>query len=237
MTVIDANVNVGALPLRTKAIIITALAACLLFLFGMAQDIYWLRLITKPLPVLLMAVWLLTLPAKGRFQWAVITGLFLSALGDVLLELEMENPPVDLFVLGLSSFFLAHVAYIIAFLQDSRRLFPLRAALSFGYGVVMFAILYFAGDLGGFLVPVLLYVVVICTMLWRAAARYGVPGVVPRSGREGLWGALLFVLSDSVLALNRFAFDVPFGGYIVIITYWMGQSDITLAAGWQKENG
>lgn len=230
----DANVNLGALPARTKVIIVAALAACVLFLLGMAQDIYWLRLITKPLPVLLMALWLLTLPAKGRFQWAIIIGLFLSALGDLLLELELENTPVDLFVLGLSSFLLAHVAYIVAFLQDARRLSLLRGALSFGYGAVIFAVLYFAGDLGGMVAPVLLYMLVICAMLWRAAARYGAPGVVPRSGREGLWGALLFVLSDSVLALNRFAFDIPFGGYIVIITYWMGQSDIALAAGWQQ---
>lgn len=235
---IDANIDVGALPLRTKAIIAAALAAGVLFIIGMAQDIYWLRLITKPLPVLLMAVWLLTLPAKGRFQWAVIAGLFLSALGDLLLELELGEGMRDaLFVLGLSAFFLAHLAYIVAFLQDSRRPYWGRAALAFGYGAVIYAVLYFAGEMGAMAGPVLLYVLVICAMLWRAAARRGAPGVVPRSGREGLWGALLFSLSDSVLAVNMFVLgDLAWAGYVVIVAYWMGQSDITLAAGWQKES-
>ena len=86
-------------------------------------------------------------------------------------------------------------------------------------------------------IPVLLYVVVICTMLWRAAGRVGVPGIPTRSANTGLWGALLFTFSDSLLALNRFAFTIPYAGYIVILTYWLGQSDIALSAGWQRQDG
>ena len=227
----EASVDPTTLPRRTQIIIIAAIVAGALFLVGRAEDLYWLRMVTKPIPVLLMALWLFTLPEKGLFQWATIVGLLLSATGDVLLE---ASP--DTFVFGLVAFLLAHIAYIVAFTRDSRQLFLGRAALSFGFGVVMFAILYLAGDLGSMTIPVLLYVVVICTMLWRAASRVGVPGIPTRSANTGLWGALLFTFSDSLLALNRFAFTIPYAGYIVILTYWLGQSDIALSAGWQRQD-
>ena len=99
----------------------------------------------------------------------------------------------------------------------------------------MFAVLYLAGDLGKMTIPILLYVVVICTMLWRAASRMDAPGVAARTARVGLWGALLFALSDSLLALDMFVVAVPYAAYAVIIIYWMGQSDITLSAGWQRK--
>ena len=91
-------------------------------------------------------------------------------------------------------------------------------------------------DLGEMTVPVLLYVIVICTMLWRAASRVDAPGVAAKTARVGLWGALLFTFSDSLLALNLFAFTILFAGYVVIITCWMAQSDITLSAGWQQQS-
>ncbi|HID54484.1 MAG TPA: lysoplasmalogenase [Anaerolineae bacterium] len=227
----DANVDLASLPRRTQAIIIVAVAAGILFLIGRAEDIYWLRMITKPIPVLAMAFWLTTLPEKGRFQWAVIVGLIFSAAGDILLEASPGT-----FIFGLVAFLLGHIAYIVAFTQDSRQLFLGRAALAYGYGVAIFAVLYLAGDLGEMTIPVLLYVVVICTMLWRAASRVSAPGVAAKTARVGLWGAILFTFSDSLLAVNMFAFTIPLAGYIVIITYWMAQSDIALSAGWQRQS-
>ena len=215
---------------RSKVIIIVGLAAAVLFIYGHDADIYWLRMIVKPIPVLCMALVVALQPDKGRYQWLVISGLLLSAAGDVLLEASAET-----FLFGLVAFLLGHVAYIAAYLQDGRKPYWGRAALSYGYGVVVYAVLYLAGDLGQMAVPVALYVLVICTMLWRAAARYGDPDINAESGRTGFWGAVMFVFSDSVLALGRFGvFAHPLLRYVVIISYWLGQLDITRSAIMQK---
>jgi uncharacterized membrane protein YhhN len=81
------------------------------------------------------------------------------------------------------------------------------------------------------LIPVALYVIVISTMLWRAAARLGAPGVPQRSGQLGLIGAILFTASDSVLAFNLFVTPVPLADVIIMVTYWLGQLGISLSAG------
>ncbi|MFN2134493.1 MAG: lysoplasmalogenase [Candidatus Promineifilaceae bacterium] len=214
---------------RTVLIGAAALLAALVFILTDAEDQYWPHLLSKPVPVLVMALWLVLRPTKGRYQWAVISGLLLSALGDVLLSWSDET-----FLLGLVAFLLGHVAYILAFLQDSRGIYPLRALLVFGYGALAYGYLATVGDLGGMAIPVLAYVIVICTMLWRAASRVGAAGVWPRSAWAGLAGAAFFVLSDTLLALGRFADLQPFGPQAVILTYWIGQLGITLSAAWQQ---
>jgi uncharacterized membrane protein YhhN len=116
------------------------------------------------------------------------------------------------------------------FTRDSRKLFPVRALLAYGYGAVIFGFLYTQGDLGDMTVPVVFYVLVIMTMVWRATSRVGVAGIGQFSAQIGMIGALLFAFSDSVLAINRFAVSLPLSGYIVIITYWLGQTAIAMSA-------
>jgi uncharacterized membrane protein YhhN len=213
---------------RTKRIAFAGLLAAAVYLYAGWAGNFWLGLISKPLPVLAMAAWLATLPRKGRMQEAVIAGLLLCALGDVLLEWSPQA-----FLFGLIAFLLGHVAYIVAFLQDCRGLYPLRALGAYAYGAVVYAYLLQAGELGGMALPVLIYMLVICTMVWRAAARARAPGIDGRSAWIGLIGALLFTLSDTLLALGMFAGERPLGPNAVILTYWAGQLGIMLAAGWQ----
>jgi uncharacterized membrane protein YhhN len=222
--------NPETMTKRSKIIILIGLVAAVLFIYGLDADIYWLRMITKPIPVLCMALLVALQPVKGRYQWLVITGLLFSAAGDVLLEASPNT-----FIFGLIAFLLGHVAYIMAFTSDSRKPYWGRGALAYGYGVLIYAVLYFIGDLGDMTIPVLLYVLVICTMLWRASARLGVPEIREESARTGFWGAVVFVFSDTVLALGRFGVLAhPLLRYVVIIAYWMGQMDITRSAIAQK---
>ena len=215
---------------KTRSILLFAvgLAAAAIFMMTGAEDNFWLHLISKPIPVLAMALWLVLLPLKGRFQWAVIAGLLLSATGDVLLSWSDET-----FLFGLIAFLLGHVAYIFAFLRDSRSLYLGRGLLAYAYGALAYGYLVTAGDLGDMTIPVLAYMIVICTMLWRASCRVGVPGIYERSAWLGLAGATFFTLSDTLLALGMFAGQRPLGPHAVIITYWMGQLGITLSAYWQ----
>ncbi len=216
---------------QSKTLFIIGLIAVALFMVGQALDLYWLRMIVKPIPVLLMAVWVYLSPDKKAYQWATIVGLLFSMLGDILLE-----SAGNFFVFGLLAFLMGHIAYIVAFTRDSRQLFPWRALLAFGYGVIIFAIMVTQGDLDDMMIPVALYIIIITTMVWRAASRVGVAAISVFSARAGLIGALFFTFSDSLIALNRFVWDLPqpTTRYIIIITYWIGQLGITLSARREK---
>jgi uncharacterized membrane protein YhhN len=219
----EANLTFSTMSNRTKVIVTVGLVTAILFL---VSDNAWIETISKPIPVLCMAFWIVTQPGKGRYQLAVITGLLLSATADVVISIH--------FVAGVVVFLLAHLAYIAAFLQDGRKPFLWRALLAYGYGAVVFTYLTSAGDLGDLTIPILLYAVVITTMLWRASARVGPSGIAEQSGWSGFLGAAFFVLSDTLLITKMVVGPIPLEGIIVMLTYWLGQLGITLSAVWQR---
>lgn len=202
-------------------LLLVALAGAALFLLGLHLDLKWLTLLSKPVPVLCLLLWLRAAPAGAYRRWIAI-GLGLSLLGDLLLEW-----PTDLFVFGLGAFLLAHLAYLAAYLGDTRRLAPLDLLIAATAAGGMFFVLSRAG-LGPLLTPVALYSLAIGAMLWRALARVGV--VAPRSAWLAAGGAALFVLSDSLIGINRFV--APFDGarYAIILSYWLGQLGIAASA-------
>lgn len=211
---------------RTILLLVVALVAGALFLLaGRLDAAPWLRLVAKPIPVLCLALWVSWLPRRGRYQLAIAVGLMLSALGDILLEVGDAT-----FIFGLAAFLLGHVAYIVAFVQDTRKLHPLIGAAAYAYGLFAMFFLMNTGDLAGMLAPVQLYMLVIATMLWRAACRVPTPTVARFSAWAGLIGALFFVVSDSILAFRLFGTPIQLGGLAVMATYWLGQLGIALSA-------
>ena len=86
-----------------------------------------------------------------------------------------------LFLPGLLAFLAAHVAYVAAFLSADRRPALGRALPFLAWGLGAFALL--RPGLGPMAVPVAVYVAVICTMMWRAAARVGSPGTPALAAR------------------------------------------------------
>ena len=219
----------GKLSTRTLVLLIIGLIAGIAFIVGEIIDLYWLRMVTKPIPVLLMAIYLLMQSNKRSFQWLVILGLLFGMGGDILLE---YSP--DTFLFGLISFLLGHILYIIAFLSDCRSPGWGYAIFVYLYGVAVYGFLE-TGNLGEMALPVLAYILVITTMVWRAAARYHAPGVDQESAKAGVLGSLLFLASDSLLAVTLFVYDIPYASIVVIITYWLGQLGITLAAQLQAQ--
>lgn len=209
---------------RTTIIATIGLIAAILYMLPVTDNIPWFGVLLKPIPVLCMALWLAVQPKKGRYQLLVIAGLILGAAGDVLLEME------GLFIVGLLSFLLGHVAYILAFLQDSRKLFAGKALIAYAYGAIMFTVLLTAGELGAMTIPVAAYVIVICTMLWRGLSRLGVPGIKARSAQAGAIGSVLFTSSDTVLAFTLFVAPIPLSSWIIMLTYWGGQLGVALSA-------
>ncbi|GLO37505.1 lysoplasmalogenase [Pseudomonas putida] len=191
---------------RPSHLIILALAAAALYIYALASDNAVLALLAKPVPVLALIAWLRSTPASPYRKWITI-GLGFSVLGDILLAI-----PADLFVIGLAAFLCAHLAYLRAYCGQTLR--PALPALAFSAitGITLFSILASHG-LGPLLVPVALYALAISAMLWRALACGGVVAL----------GAGLFVLSDSLIGIDRFVSPFDNAPYLIILTYWLGQ--------------
>src|SRR5207253_7591702 len=77
--------------------------------------------------------------------------------------------------------------------------------------------------------PVLVYVAVIVAMGWRAAARALAPGIPESSGTLAFAGAVVFMVSDGVLATERFARAFAAADAVVMITYYAAQILIALS--------
>ncbi|HEV8253162.1 MAG TPA: lysoplasmalogenase [Vicinamibacteria bacterium] len=173
-----------------------------------------LRIVAKPIPVLCLAA--MVLRRASAYARVVGAGLVLSAAGDVLLEFPGR------FLFGLSAFLLAHLCYLTAFLYRSRaaqvgRLLPFVAWTSA-------TLVWLWPGLGPMRGPVTAYVIVITAMMWRAAVVGGSAG----------WGALLFGLSDTLIALDRFGSPIPGVRYPIMVLYWAGQTGIAVSASTER---
>jgi len=204
-------------PLPLALLTIAALAVAVFFA-GLWTDTLVLRLAVKPIPALCLVGWVLT-ARPGRYAQLVAAGLGLSAIGDLLLEI-----PADLFVFGLGAFLLAHLAYIGAALTDARapqllRLIPFALWCGGLY-------LWLLPGMEGLAVPVGIYVVVICAMLWRMAAR--ADGSLATT--LALIGAISFAISDSIIAVRKFDGDFTGARELIMVLYWAGQLGIAASA-------
>ncbi|MEJ2210343.1 MAG: lysoplasmalogenase, partial [Anaerolineae bacterium] len=183
----------------------------------------------KPLSsVLVIVVALLSLGqpnAIPAFTWWVTAGLVLSLGGDVALMFKSKS---RMFLIGLVLFLLAHVVYAIAFTawngfhpQDL-----ISGAVLLAVAVAVF--LYLRPGLGRMQGPVLFYVVVICFMVNRAISTFfGETFTLTQAWLLSV-GAVLFWLSDLVLAVNRFRH--PFeANRLGLFLYYGGQLLIALS--------
>jgi uncharacterized membrane protein YhhN len=148
------------------------------------------------------------------------TALALSTIGDVLLDLD----PTNLFVFGLASFLLAHITYTVLFVRNFPRPFTagpaqiIPAALVLAYSIAICAWLF--PSLGSLQLPVAIYMCAITAMAITAIlARFALSWVAI--------GAILFVISDSLLAINKFKTPVPYRDILVWSTYYIAQYAIT----------
>jgi len=200
------------------AVTVGALAAGL-YLVGLALDLFWLKLLTKPWPVLMLASAAWTVGGT-RAARLVAAGLLAGAIGDVCLALP------NAFLSGMLAFAVGHGLYIAAFLQWNRRpALPLIPPVAAFCGTGLLLMLPGAGAMA---VPLAVYSIAIGIMIWRAAAcaLELQTNLLLRWGP--LAGAVLFGFSDTLIGINRFALPLPGSAYAIILTYWLAQ--VLLAA-------
>ena len=180
--------------------------------------------LTKPLIVVsLIAHYAINAQMRSN---VFLFGLFFCLVGDVSLMFAGEN---QLFFMGgLLAFLVGHILYIIAYRQHqkigmSEELlttqkirFALPVVLA---GTGLITILF--SSLGNLQIPVLIYAIILMVMVITALLRYGRTTV--SSYGQVLLGAILFMISDSILAINKFLHPFHAASLAIMIAYIAAQ--------------
>ncbi|MEI8646440.1 lysoplasmalogenase [Pseudoalteromonas sp. Hal040] len=165
----------------------------------------------KTLPIGLLIVMVL----KGRSQLqnrTFITLLFalsFSALGDVLLALDTGQ----LFIGGLAAFFISHTFYIITMLPIKNWRLDVLLLYLF-LAIIIFCLFY--PNLNDMLIPVIFYMLVLSIMT-------SLTWMTVKSNGFLVLGGAVFVISDSILGLNRFYLEIVHADIAIMITYYIAQ--------------
>jgi len=153
-----------------------------------------------------------------------LRALFFCWAGDILL-LKQADAEI-FFMLGLLAFLFGHLLYILSYrelrwkdggLQRAQKLrvsFPVALV---GTTLILVLLPY----LDSLMIPVIGYAVVLMGMVMAAFFRYG------RTGPDSFWlvaaGAISFMISDSILAINKFHTAFAYAGPLTMLTYISGQ--------------
>lgn len=174
--------------------------------------------VLKPLTTLLIIGIAASISVEGPYAHAVLLALALSLCGDVFLMFGDGARASDrAFIAGLVSFLLAHVAFVFAFAINLRApaLPGWLAGVVFYAVALLFVLLPRAGKLK---LPVLVYCFVLAAMVFMAAARHA--SFHDAGTLRVVLGALLFLLSDSLLAVRRFVRRYRGAQALILSTYW-----------------
>lgn len=200
----------------------TSLAVSLVYLAYAGRESSPARTLLKTLSIGVLAAlpWTYLGTTGANPLFVLSLALALSALGDLLLALKDQQ---RYFVFGLGAFLLAHVAYLAAFLPYART--PQGTVLvaivaTFAAAGALLAVL--IPRLGKLKFPVIAYFAIIMAMV---AAALSIPQASWLLGA----GAVIFALSDSLIAVRKFLQPFPGVNIAVWTTYVAAQFMMTLA--------
>lgn len=190
-----------------------------LYLALAKQRLFWKYVLKPGTMVFIILMATVEMTGTGSFGKWVVAALVLSIFGDVFLMLEREK---DYFVHGLFSFLLGHLAYIAAFLFAMEKVAESGISIATSWTLVLIGAAFFlllrkhVHAEGG--VPlvgaVAFYIGVISLMVW---------GAVMTGEAMLIVGALLFYVSDAVLAFDKFVKSFRAAEYMVMVTYFSAQ--------------
>lgn len=182
------------------------------------------RYIIKPLLTIILLLYIHNNTSPSLNRNLITSALSFSFIGDVLL-LTPDNP--NYFILGLIAFLLAHISYIITFITNFK---PKETYLSNKTILVLMIIVIVSAGLlysflfqylGEMLIPVTIYMIIIITMVLTAILRSNEVG--KKSFFRVLIGSFFFLISDSILAIDKFAVKISLSGFWIMLTYMLAQ--------------
>jgi uncharacterized membrane protein YhhN len=209
--------------MRKNIFVVCFLTVGALNILALLISVDILFIATKPWIVLLLIDRYKTEQRRSR---VFMLALMFCLLGDVLLLFTGRD---ELFFMGgLVAFLVGHVLYIIAYRQHQQAglgeellstqkfRFALPVVLA---GTGLITILF--PSLGDLRIPVMIYAVVLMIMVITALLRYG--RTTSASYWQVLLGAMLFMISDSLLAVNKFLQPFQMASVSIMVTYIAAQ--------------
>lgn len=194
-------------------------------LAGRLLDNIQMEYFVKPLIMIWIAVYFLLFAKKSTFTVPVLLAFFFSWVGDNFLMLSGKNELF--FFAGVGGFFFAQLSYIYIFAKFSENGGKGYLRKNLWMSIFFFAyvagmlILLFPG-LEGMMKPIItIYALSLMLMSMMALNRSGRVGA--QSFKLVFVGSLLFLLSDSMIAFNKFHSDIPLAGFLIMITYIAAQ--------------
>lgn len=192
-------------------------------LAGIVLKVQLMEFVTKPMIVALLGLYFLSQTNKtvsGFKKW-ILAALLFSWMGDVLLLFQQNDPLF--FLLGLSAFLIAHVSYIVFFHQVR-----IKEKIKSNVWLLLIVVIYYAAlitvlspFLGDMKLPVRIYGIVISFMFMLAMHMLFIKNKI--AGQWMMIGALLFVISDSALAINKFYQPFEIANVLIMLTYGLAQ--------------
>jgi uncharacterized membrane protein YhhN len=175
-----------------------------------------LQTVCKPMIIPSLMAWYL-IKTDAINKWYVIA-LFFSFVGDVLLL-----DKINLFIFGIAAFLITQVIYIFIFSKGLAKVSRQKKLTS----ILPFLLFYSAlisilsPNLNDLLIPVMVYGMAISIFGTIALLNY--LAVKNKLSMTLLQGALLFILSDSMIALNKFHEEQSFYPVTIMLTYIVAQ--------------
>jgi len=192
------------------------LGSAVLDIFGVSYNLLWLEIISKPM-IVLSLIALYTISVKSK-NYAYLFALFFSFLGDLFL-LDKDG----YFLLGIGSFLITQILFIkiiISQLKRSNLKQKVSSFLPFAvYLLLLITVLW--DNLGEFLIPVIIYGTTISVFGMLSLLNH-LLGKTPKS-RLLLFGAVLFIVSDSLIAFNKFHEPIIIYPLAIMVTYILAQ--------------
>ncbi|XP_053686428.1 lysoplasmalogenase-like protein TMEM86A [Sabethes cyaneus] len=177
--------------------------------------------ILKCLPIVSLWIFVLLtgfeLKRSHRYKQLILAGLVFSCAGDLLLN-------YDLFEAGMAAFGVAQIFYISAF--GFRPLRPWLGLPLYGLGVAAVVLMF---DQLPLIIKICLpiYGILLLTMCWRSWARIDCVKNILRM-TCGI-GSALFVISDSIIAFDKFYTPLSNAQTAIMVTYYAAQFGIALS--------
>jgi uncharacterized membrane protein YhhN len=155
----------------------------------------------------------------SRTNLLMILALNFSLAGDILLMFVDIDP--NMFIASLVAFLLAHVMYVFTFKKKTHNSKPSIPLLGLLLAYALVILLLLKDGLGDLTIPVIIYMIVILAMVVFASLRKA--NVSNISYGLVLLGAIFFIISDSILAINKFYEPVVYSHFLIMGTYTLAQ--------------
>ena len=198
-----------------KILLSIYIIAGLLFCYSVFTENIVLRTSTKAIPLLVL---IFAIKPNNNYNKYIFAGFVFSLFGDILLMHALGY-----FIWGLVAFLIAHLLYIKAFTKHNSDLKLLNSLPFYAFAGALS--IFFAPYLKEMLIPVVVYMFVVATMVWRAFVQKNTTKI----SQFAFWGAVFFAFSDTNIAVAKFYYNYDYSDIVIIVSYWIAQYLIFLS--------